>query len=124
MVIAPGTPMYHVGCGLHLYDYQPRQTIAITCPCGAGGPICIPALDHPIALQSSIPVSLVMGLEHGKTLPHLEYYLGFSTFHCLAKSVWAKALRNLGSTPMAECTEPGCREYASKKQAQLHGESR
>ena len=123
MTMTPGTPLYHVGCGRRLYDYVPGESMGITCPCGANGPICVPDVNKPEALTSSIPVSLVNSLEAKQPLPHLEYYLGFSTFSCKGKDVWAETLRELGSTPMAECTDSRCQECASRMQARAHGES-
>lgn len=124
MTITPGTPLYHVGCGQRLYDYQPDQMMAISCDCGALAPIMALHLDDPAESVIGLPASLVLGVQEKTQLAHLEYYLGFSSFSCPVKEAWEKALRKLGSTSMAECTESRCQEYASRMQARAHGESR
>ena len=129
-MLTPGTPMYHIGCGRRLYDYEPGQVMALACDCGANSPITGSDLNDSQGSCIGLPASLARILaedapayDKEKARPHIEVYLGFSTFTSPAKDAWETALRQLGCTPTAECTERCCQEYASRIQARVHGES-
>ena len=120
------TPLYHVGCGQQLFTLEQAEhsTMAMACSCGALSPIMVTALDEDELAMAATPVwpsSLVQIFEaklKGETndeLPHLEYYLGFSELSFPAKEDWKKTLRELGLTPMSECSEAGCIEMIKRR---------
>ena len=59
MSAAPGTPLYHVGCGRHLYDWAAGQQMALSCPCGADAPIMVADLNDPEGRSTTLPSSII-----------------------------------------------------------------
>ncbi len=110
----PGTKLYCVGCGRHLFNYTPGNLVALACQCGAYAPIAVPDLESPEGMTPTIPASLVRlgrDLLLGRQVrppAHLEYYLGFSPFTCPAKVQWERVLRQAGAISMGDCPEERC----------------
>lgn len=94
--------LYCIGCGRIVAHVSPGQSLAIACVCGASAPIL-----HTKDNTWAPPFSLVRAT--GATIPHLEYYLGFSDHESQAKTAVIQMLRAFGSISYKECTEPECR---------------
>lgn len=95
--------LYCVGCGRAITKSKPGQLLVISCGCGASAPIL-----HSEDGRWAPPLSLVRAT--GITLPHIEYYLGFSDHQSPLKTKVTQMLRALGSISYKECSDADCRE--------------
>lgn len=98
--------LYCVGCGRAIA--KTGKILAISCVCGALAPIL-----HTENGQWVPPASFMLAT--GVMLPHLEYYLGFSTHQSSFKTDVTRMLRAMGSISYTECKDVKCRESYTRK---------
>ncbi len=94
--------LFCVGCGSHVTTVEAGKcsVLAIACWCGANAPI----LHGGDTFMP--PASLVRASQDWSTptVPHLEYWLGYSDHESRERTAVTLELREIGSISQAECT--------------------
>jgi len=96
-----------LGCNREI-PWNGRGVLAYTCSCGA-------KVFYDETQRLYYPLSLMMCLLHGEPLPHIDYYLGKSSFWSPLKEKFYELLRSKGAIWSWEC--PKCRERVVKRTA-------
>jgi len=98
-----------LGCNREI-SWDGRGIFAYTCPCGARV-----FYDETNPKQIYYPVSLAISLLRGHPLPHIDYYLGKSSFWSHLKQQFYEFLRSKGAIWSWEC--PECRKRIVERTA-------
>ncbi|MDP3063877.1 MAG: hypothetical protein Q8O40_11810 [Chloroflexota bacterium] len=106
--------VYCVGCGGPVCTLRPGHTVAIACRCGAGSPILY---EPTTARVMAMPGSLYRALARKDTMPHLEYYLGYSDHTSQVKDRITLELQAAGSTSQRDCTKMECQKAYQRGRA-------
>lgn len=103
-----GILLHCLGCGNPVIRVQPGDTTAISCACGATGPI----LYDPSGGDMRIPHSLIIAFGEETIDAHWEYYLGYSNHVSDRKTETRERLKEMGATSQQDCDEEEClREF-------------
>lgn len=112
-----------VGCGNIIGgDIDIRSTFAYTCSCGAN----LFTFDGRLALPSSL-ITYLAYQKYGKSsplgvqtsIPHIEYYIGYSEYMDDTKKYFIEQLKLAGSIPEDECQDKECKRRREECVARL-----
>jgi len=113
-----------VGCGRAVCDVESeeRAGLAVACLCGADGPILrgddgsfsAPATLVSILQMSTGPFVRPFRSWPRASIPHLEYFIGYSDHESALKTDLIQALRQLGFISQADCPGKRCRKAYEK----------